>query len=105
MIRRRSRIMRILVIEDDQKLADLLKRGLGEHGHAVDETHDGETGLTMAESATYDLVILDIMLPRLDGLHVCRALRAHGHQVPVLILTALGSVEDRVAGLDCGADD
>src|SRR4030088_1537200 len=97
--------MRILVIEDDQKLAELLKRGLGEHCHAVDETHDGESGLTMAESAAYDLVILDIMLPGLDGFDVCRALRAHGDQVPVLILTALDAVEDRVTGLDCGADD
>jgi DNA-binding response OmpR family regulator len=97
--------MRILVIEDDQKLAGLLQRGLGEHGHAVDETYDGESGLTMAESAAYDLVILDIMLPALDGFDVCRALRAHGHQVPVLILTALDAVDDRVRGLDCGADD
>jgi DNA-binding response OmpR family regulator len=97
--------MRILVIEDDQKLAEILERGLGEHGHAVDAAHDGETGLSMADSVAYDLVLLDIMLPRLDGFDVCRALRAHGHQEPVLILTALNAVDDRVAGLDCGADD
>ncbi len=97
--------MRILVIEDDQKLAGLLQRGLGEHGHAVDTTHDGEAGLTMAGSVAYDLVILDLMLPQLDGFEVCRALRARGDQVPVLILTARDAVDDRVAGLDCGADD
>jgi DNA-binding response OmpR family regulator len=76
-----------------------------EHGHAVDEAHTGELGLELARTVSYDLVILDLMLPGLDGFDVCRRLRSQGQLVPVLMLTARDSVEDRVAGLDCGADD
>jgi DNA-binding response OmpR family regulator len=97
--------MRILVIEDEEKLADTLRRGLSEQGYAVDTAGDGEEGLTLALTETYALVVLDLMLPRLDGYTVCRRLRAAGRQVPVLMLTARDAVDDRVEGLDAGADD
>jgi len=97
--------MRILIVEDERKLAGVLRRGLEAHDHAVDEAYDGEEGLALAEAAPYDLLILDVMLPVLDGFQVCRRLRAGGQAVPVLMLTARDTVEDRVAGLDCGADD
>ena len=97
--------MRILIVEDDSRLADVLRRGLQEQGYAVDLAHDGETGVGLAESEPYDLVILDLMLPVLDGLSVCRRLRGAGRGVPVLMLTARDSIDDRVAGLDAGADD
>ena len=97
--------MRILVVEDEHKLAGVIKRGLEEHGYAVDVAYDGEDGLAMAELEPYDLVILDIMLPKVDGLQVCTRLRAGRHNVPLLMLTARDSVDDRVAGLDVGADD
>jgi heavy metal response regulator len=97
--------MRILVIEDEQRLAEVLRRGLEEHGYAVDVAHDGEEGLQLAELEPYDLVVLDVMLPRLDGYTVCRRLRAGRRNVPVLMLTARDAVDDRVAGLDSGADD
>jgi len=97
--------MRILVVEDEHKLAGVLKRGLEEHGYAVDLAYDGEDGLAKAEIEPYDLVVLDVMLPKIDGLQVCTRLRAGRHNVPVLILTARDDVDDRVAGLDVGADD
>jgi DNA-binding response OmpR family regulator len=97
--------MRILIVEDERKLSGVLCAGLAEHGHAVDEAHTGELGLKLARTVNYDLVILDLMLPGLDGFDVCRRLRSEGQPVPVLMLTARDSVEDRVAGLDCGADD
>ena len=97
--------MRILVVEDEHKLAGVLKRGLEEHGYAVDLAYDGEDGLHLAEIEPYDLVVLDVMLPRLDGYTVCRRLRAARRNVPVLMLTARDAVDDRVAGLDSGADD
>ena len=97
--------MRILVVEDEQKLAAVLRRGLEEHGYAVDCAHDGEEGLALIEIQPYDLVVLDILLPKLDGLAVCRQLRAERRDVPVLMLTARGTLDDRVAGLDSGADD
>jgi len=97
--------LRILVVEDEHKLAGVLKRGLEEHGYAVDLAYDGEAGLAMAEVEPYDLVVLDGMLPKLDGLEVCRRLRADRRNVPVLMLTARDAVDDRVAGLDAGADD
>lgn len=97
--------MRILVVEDERKLAGVLKRGLEEHGYAVDVAYDGEDGLAVAEVEPYDLIILDVMLPGLDGLAVCRRLRAQRKNVPVLMLTARDTVDDRVAGLDSGADD
>jgi DNA-binding response OmpR family regulator len=97
--------MRILIVEDERKLSGVLSAGLAEHGHAVDQAHTGELGLELVRTVSYDLVILDLMLPGLDGFDVCRRLRSDGQLVPVLMLTARDSVEDRVAGLDCGADD
>jgi DNA-binding response OmpR family regulator len=97
--------MRILVLEDDKQMAGVLKRGLQEQGYAVDVAHAGDVGLAMAQSEPYDLVVLDVMLPELDGLAVCRRLRTQHHNMPVLMLTARDTVDDRVAGLDSGADD
>ena len=97
--------MRILLVEDERALASVLKRGLQEHGYAVDAAGDGEEALAFAESEPYDLIVLDVMLPDLDGFSVCRRLRAMRSTVPVLMLTARDSIEDRVLGLDCGADD
>src|SRR5438270_5612495 len=98
-------LMHILVVEDEQRLAYLLRRVLLEERHTVDLAHDGSTGLDLALSDTYDVVILDIMLPGIDGIEVCRQIRAERIMSPVLMLTARGSVEDRVAGLNAGADD
>jgi len=97
--------MRILLVEDEQALASVLTRGLQEHGYAVDAAGDAEEALAFAESEPYDLVVLDVILPDLDGFSVCRRLRAMRSSVPVLMLTARDSIEDRVLGLDCGADD
>jgi DNA-binding response OmpR family regulator len=97
--------MHILVVEDEPRLAALVRRVLTEERHAVDVANDGESGLDLAESDTYDLVILDVMLPGVDGFEVCRRMREDGIQTPVLMLTAKGAVEDRVAGLNVGADD
>jgi len=97
--------MRILLVEDEQGLATVLKRGLEEHGYAVDLAGDGEEALAFASTEPYDLVVLDVMLPDVDGFSVCRQLRTNARNMPVLMLTALDSVEDRVAGLDSGADD
>jgi DNA-binding response OmpR family regulator len=98
-------MMHILVVEDEERLAALVRRVLVEERHAVDVAHDGDTGLDLADSDTYDLVILDVMLPGMDGFEVCRQMRADGVETPVLMLTARGAVEDRVAGLNVGADD
>jgi DNA-binding response OmpR family regulator len=95
----------ILVVEDEHRLANLLRRVLGEERHTVDVAYDGSSGFDLAGSDTYDLVILDLMLPGIDGLEICRRLRAANIQVPILMLTARGAVEDRVAGLKLGADD
>ena len=97
--------MHILVVEDEQRLAFLLRRVLLEERHTVDLAYDGQTGLDLALSDTYDVVILDVMLPGLDGLEVCRQMRAERIMTPVLMLTARGAVEDRVVGLNVGADD
>lgn len=97
--------MHILVVEDEQRLAMLLRRVLVEERHTVDVANDGVSGLDLAASDTYDAVVLDVMLPGIDGVEVCRRMRADGVQTPVLMLTARGSVEDRVAGLNAGADD
>src|SRR5215471_4303590 len=98
-------LMHILVVEDEQRLAYLLRRVLLQERHTVDLAHDGNTGLDLALSDTYDVVILDVMLPGIDGLEVCRQMRAEHAMTPVLMLTARGSVEDRVTGLNVGADD
>jgi DNA-binding response OmpR family regulator len=97
--------MRILVIEDEKRLAAILKKGLEESGFVVDVALDGEDGLFMAETYPYDAVLLDILLPKVDGLTVLKTLRAKKIGVPVLMLTAKGELEDRVRGLNLGADD
>jgi DNA-binding response OmpR family regulator len=97
--------MRILVVEDSRHLAGIIKRGLLEEGYAVDNAYDGEEARYMAETTPFDLVILDVMLPRKDGVTVCRELRAKNVNTPILMLTAKDSVEDKVTGLDSGADD
>ncbi|GAB1640043.1 response regulator [Krasilnikovia sp. MM14-A1259] len=97
--------MRVLVVEDEPRLADLLARGLREAGHTTDVRHTGGEGLLAATGGDYDTVVLDVMLPGLDGHTVCRKLRDRGVRVPVLMLTARGQIPDRVAGLDAGADD
>lgn len=94
----------ILVIEDDEAIADLLRRGLTYEGYMVSVAHDGTEGLLQARDAPPDLVVLDLMLPGLDGLEVCRRLRA-ADGMPILILTARGTIADRISGLDSGADD
>jgi two-component system, OmpR family, response regulator len=97
--------VRVLVVEDEAKMAKLLSRGLAEEGHAVDVAGRGEDALWMAQAAAYDAIILDVMLPGLDGFETCRELRRQEVWTPVLILTARDAVDDRVAGLDTGADD
>ena len=96
---------RVLVVEDDVRLARLIGRALAADGHSVVLAHDGEAALTQAAGAGFDVIVLDLMLPRLDGLEVCEALRGEGSEAAVLILTARDAVEDRVAGLEAGADD
>jgi two-component system OmpR family response regulator len=97
--------MRVLVVEDDLHMAALLRRGLEEEGHVIDVEMTGEGGLWLASEQPYDAVLLDVMLPDLDGFTVCRRLRAAGRWMPILLLTARGPVADRVEGLDAGADD
>jgi two-component system OmpR family response regulator len=97
--------MRILLVEDNAKLAGLLVRGLGEEGVTADVADNGTDGQWRATEAPYDVVVLDVMLPDLDGVEVCRRLRSAGVRTPVLMLTAVGGVPDRVAGLEAGADD
>jgi two-component system OmpR family response regulator len=97
--------VRILVVEDEARLASLLQRGLAEEGHAVDLAADGEDALAWIDVSDYDAIVLDIMLPGIDGLEVCRRLRRQRVRTPILLLTARDRVADRVAGLDAGADD
>jgi heavy metal response regulator len=97
--------MRILVIEDEKKVASFIRKGLSEEMYAVDVAHDGENGLEMAMEKHYDVIILDVMLPKRDGMSVIRDLRASGSVTPVLMLTARATTQDRVQGLDLGADD
>ena len=97
--------MHILVVEDERRLAQLLRRVLSEERHNVDIALDGSEGLDLSLSGTYDLIILDLMLPGVDGMELCRDLRKEQVDTPVLMLTARGAVEDRVAGLNAGADD
>lgn len=96
--------MRILLVEDDADLAQFIRKGLKEEQYAVDVAADGEEGLELALNNAYDLLILDIMLPKLDGLTLCRRIRAKGNMTPVLLLTARNTVEDKVSGFDTGAD-
>jgi len=97
--------MRLLVVEDEVKMAGLLKRALDEEGYAVDVTGSGEEALWLGTENPYDAIVLDLMLPDVDGFAVCRGLRERGRWTPVLMLTARDAVRDRVAGLDAGADD
>jgi heavy metal response regulator len=97
--------MRILVVEDEKKVAGFIKKGLEEETYAVDATYDGEDGLHLGLEGQYDLIILDIMLPKMDGLEVLSQLRSQGSDVPILLLTAKDAVDDRVTGLNKGADD
>jgi two-component system, OmpR family, response regulator len=97
--------VRLLIIEDNKKLASFLKRALEEEGHIADSAFDGVQGLEQAQTLRYDAIVLDWMLPGLDGLSVVRELRARGSATPVLMLTARGEVGERIAGLDAGADD
>ncbi len=99
------RTMRLLIVEDSVKMASLLRRGLRKQGHAVDVVPAGEEALRMSAVVDYDAVVLDVMLPGIDGFETCRRLRDTGSAAPVLMLTARDAVEDRVAGLDGGADD
>jgi DNA-binding response OmpR family regulator len=97
--------MRVLIVEDQVKMANYLKRALEEQGYAVDVAHTGGEALDWAAVVEFDLVVLDIMLPELDGITVCRRLRQQGSQAGILMLTARDAIEDRVIGLDAGADD
>ena len=96
---------RLLVVEDDRKLASTLKRGLDREGYSVDLAHDGNEALALSSRTQYDVILLDVLLPGRDGRSVCQALRERDTWLPVLMLTALGDVDDRVRGLDVGADD
>ena len=97
--------MRLLIVEDDRDLSDALARGFREEGFAVDQAFDGIDGLHMARSGEHDLVVLDLMLPAMDGFRIIETLRAEGRRVPVVFLTARGEVEDRIRGLRLGGDD
>jgi two-component system, OmpR family, response regulator len=97
--------MRVLVVEDEVKMGSLLRRGLQEEGHAADVVRTGDDALWMAAAIEYDAIVLDVMLPGRDGFEVCRELRERGVWAPVLMLTARTAVEDRISGLDAGADD
>jgi two-component system OmpR family response regulator len=97
--------MRILVVEDDKKIASFVVNGLKQSGYAVDHAADGEEGLLQAQTLSYDAIVVDVMLPKLDGLSLVQKLRAAGSQTPVLILSAKASVDDRVRGLQAGGDD
>ncbi len=97
--------MRILLVEDERRLSYVVKKGLVEEGYAVDQAFNGEEGLYLAGSETYDIIILDVMLPKVDGIKLCQELRKKKINTPILMLTAKTRVEDRVTGLDAGADD
>ncbi len=97
--------MRVMVVEDERRMALHIARALGEDAFAVDVAHDGQQALDLALASDYDVIVLDLMLPKVDGLSVCRHLRQVGKHVPVLMVSARDMVEDRVGGLDAGADD
>ena len=97
--------MTILIVEDEKKLVDILKRALKSERYSVDVAYDGEEGLEKATKNTYNMIILDIMLPKKDGFSVCKELRELKIATPIIMLTARGSIEDRIVGLDAGADD
>ncbi len=97
--------MKILIIEDDVKIVNFLKKGLEEESYSIDYSHNGEEGLYLASVNSYDLILLDIMLPLLDGIEVCKKLRAEKIHTPIIMLTAKDSIEDTIKGLDIGAND
>ena len=97
--------MRVLIIEDDPRLADYIRKGLSEESFVADVASEGESGLARAQATTYDLIVLDLMLPDVDGMTVCRRLRAAGNAVPIVVLSARRMVNDRVSALNAGADD
>ena len=97
--------MRVLLVEDESRIADFVSRGLSEQGYAVDVAVDGDEAIDWTSAADFDLIVLDVMLPRRDGIDVCRTLRGRGVFTPILMLTARDAIEDRVLGLDSGADD
>jgi len=97
--------MRVLIVEDEHRMASYIGRALTEEAFAVDLAHDGARGLDLARACEYDAIVLDLMLPSVDGLSICRTLRSEGRQTPVIMLTARDMIEDRVRGLDAGADD
>jgi len=97
--------MRILVVEDEHRIANNIKKGLQQERFAVDVAYDGQAGLDMASVETYDLIILDLMLPGMDGMEICKKLREGANHTPILVLTAKGELDDKVEGLNSGADD
>ncbi|NTV29532.1 MAG: response regulator transcription factor, partial [Candidatus Omnitrophica bacterium] len=97
--------MRILIVEDEEKISEFLREGLEEEGFAVDVAADGEEGHFLATTNDYDLIVLDLMVPKLDGITLCRRLREEGLRLPIIMLTAKMGVKNKVAGLDAGADD
>ena len=97
--------MKVLVVEDDLRSSDFIQRGLRENGHVVDHAENGKDGLFLAASGKYDALVIDRMLPELDGLSIVKMLRSAENHVPVLLLTAMGGIDDRVEGLESGADD
>lgn len=97
--------MHVLIVEDEPKIAAFIQKGLDENGYDVTTAYDGQLGLNMAQQADYDVIILDIMLPVISGLDVCRQLRQAGIRTPILMLTAMGTLDDKVQGLQQGADD
>jgi two-component system OmpR family response regulator len=98
-------MIQLLVIEDDRETAAYIKKGLTECGHAVDQAGDGKDGLLLADSNSYQVIVVDRMLPKVDGVTLTKTLRGNGNRTPILMLSALGEVEDRVKGLKAGADD
>lgn len=102
---RYNTVMRILIVEDERRLSDIIKKGFVEDGFAVDQAFDGEEGQYLAESEDYDLIVLDLMLPKIDGIEVCKNLRKKEIKTPILMLTARSETVDKVRGLDSGADD
>ena len=97
--------MRVLIVEDEKKMASFIERGLKEEGYAVDLAYDGETGWEYVSNNEYDMILLDLMLPKMSGLALCGKIRQSGARTPILILTARDAVEDKIEGLDQGADD
>jgi DNA-binding response OmpR family regulator len=97
--------VKLLIVEDDERIAEALAEDLTEQNYAVEVAYDGEAGWGLLQAFTYDLVLLDVMLPKMDGIELCQKLRAHGQSMPVLMLTARDTITDKVLGLDAGADD